>query len=267
MDLPSTIIVCAAVIVAAKTTDFLLGKKGRSWVKERLIFRPWYFLQGAQPLTVLRTSALIFSKTVNLMFGPRLISLRAYYVSGLIGLLLVLLYVRLDKPLNLSTLVDHAPSSATYFGVLYGISPIFDFLSFGVTRFLAQKIATSGRLLPALTLWLVDLIACAAMAGCTYIAAELFVNHTEPRFGLSIWYGYVTHDVSVFAAASKAVPTLIHLVFFTFFFCLALIELTRKALSFLLERFDETNDSPLTLVSAAVAAIMGLLSSMLKEVG
>jgi len=151
-----------------------------------------------------------------------------------------------------------------FVGSLCVINPVFDFVSFAVTRYLARRIATSRRLWPAFTLWFLDLALCALLTTATYVAVDSFTLAIEPRHGLSIWFGVLTRDVSVFTAVTGLIPTLIHLGFFVFFAFAALTEVARRVLCFLLERFDESDQSPLAVITLFLAAIIGLLSSVAR---
>lgn len=264
MNLPIIVLACAAAVVAAKLLDFLLGNEGRKRLKENLIFRPWFFLQAARPLAVLRFSATTFSNVINTLFGPRLVSGRAYLASTLIGTATVYLYVLLDTPLHLSTFVDYKDSNLVYYGALFLINPMFDFISFAITRGLARRIVKSETILPALTFWLIDLLLCLLIASATYASVETFNRVVEPRFGLSIWFGVQTHDFSVFTTLTGLIPTLIHLAFFVVFSLAALAETMRRLLSFLLERFDEADQNPVAVIATFLAAVIGLLSALAK---
>ena len=339
MNVLLIIALCAAVVFAARLTDFLIGNRGNRWLKEHLIYNSWYALETFSPLVIFRSAARRFERITKVAFGDKLISLRAYLVSLSIGFLLAALLLSLGHPISFQQqaeerisqqlrycdssptpqrcspiMVRMSPSdlhSISYaecvatFGQFEGgcmvldapregfgrswwtifltvylvVNPPFDFASFAVTRYFAALIARSGRLLTALTLWFFDLLLSFCIATVTFYVVSILYMVASPGTFPKTWpilealstaefvpfVGYLItskgYDMAVTAAATGLVPALIHLLFFIIFLALALAEVARRGLSFLLERFDESDERPFTIIATVLAAIIGLLAA------
>jgi hypothetical protein len=269
MDLSRVIAWCAGLVLASRAADFLIGKQGNRRLKDALFLRTWMSLQSVAPLDSLRESARLFETTVSRIFGQRLFSRQAYSTSTIVGGFVVpILYVGLDFPLGLSRFIDHESSVTAWFASIYVINPWLDMLSFALTRYLARLIANTKRISLALSLWFVDLLCSSAIAVGTFVIVDAFVSAVAPRTGLSDWIGIgVTHDLAVFTAATGFLPVVLHFIFFLLFWVLALAEVVRRGLSYILERFDESHERPLTIVATLVAAVIAFLSAVEELLG
>jgi hypothetical protein len=255
-------------VVGARIVDFLIGHSGNKWIKEYLVFRPWYHLQLVQPLETINKAATLFANTTRELFGEKFLSLRALIVSWLIAPFLALLiqtisyYLRLRTPYVSGTRTFWGEHFAWY-GSLLIINPVFDLVSFAFTRYLAEIIADSKRLLYALTFWIVDVICCLIIAIVSYECVNSFLTVVAPDYSVSLWLGkYAARGLAVVAALTGFVPTLLHVVFFVTSLALAAAETFRRAFCKVFERFDESNDRALTIVATMVAAFIGFLGAL-----
>jgi hypothetical protein len=260
-------IICSAISVfIAKAIDFLIGKPGNRWIKDKLILKSWFRLQSFQPVGFFKRAAHNFSKLTEIVFGKQLISERAYVVSTIISsFFLTVIFVSLNSQLHFSRPIVHQPSLLAWLIVFAGINPLFDFLSFAVTRYLAHRISESGKLRYALSFWVIDVVLCITISFLTYYSVEVFLRYFAPDFSQALWFGRITtHDVTIFSAFSGYIPTLLHLMFFIISLCLGLMELFRRFVCLLLERFDEADNNVLTLLTASLAALGTLLGAIIS---
>jgi hypothetical protein len=257
---------CSSV-VAARLIDFLIGNKGNKWVKDHLLFRPWYNLQLVHPLQFVYTSADWFSRLANALFGTKLISYRAYLFSTLVGQSAGLgFYIVLDQ-LGFSRTISNDPGwpgKIAWFSIFGGINPFFDFVSFAITRYLIRRIADSKKLAFALSFWLLDLAFCVIIGVLSFSVANVVMRLIAPTDGLSLWFGrYSAYDQGFMAAFTGFIPTLLHLIFFGCALLLGIAEASRKSVCLLLERFEEGKDHPLVVLATIVAALIALLGALL----
>ena len=64
--------------VIAKFTDFILGKVGRKYVKEKIIFNPWYKLESNPLHEAIHSAAAGLENTYKFLFGSEIVTFRAF---------------------------------------------------------------------------------------------------------------------------------------------------------------------------------------------
>ncbi len=265
-----TVLASCATVVGARILDFLIGRAGNKWIKEYIVFRPWYRLQLIQPLETVNKAATLFARTTRGLFGQKFVSGRALLASWLIAPFLAVVVVIFSVSLELRTPYPHAKTTFweeefAWYGTFLLLNPFFDFISFAVTRYLAERIAESRRLMYALTLWIVDIVCCVIISVLSYKCANLFLSAVAPNYDVALWLRrYVARGLAVIAALTGFVPTLLHVLFFLTSLLLATAETFRRAFCKVFERFDESNDRALTIVATIVAAFIGFLGAVVN---
>lgn len=266
------ILYCVIAVAAARLIDFIVGKRGGKWMKEHLLFRPWIKLSKYNTLlSLLQTTSSLFSVVISKIFGSRLFSFRAYMLSSIIGYIigpLLFFYLILIIEVNhqpIAHLTTGYRDEIAWFVALGLINPLFDLLSFSITRGLARKIASSTSIFLPLTLWCVDFIAAILIMLVTYACISSFVGSIAPDYSVSLWFGiYETYDIALFAALTGLVPTVLHIVFAAMFLALLIAEGVRRILLLFLERMDESGERPLTIVISFFGTIVVVLSAIFR---
>ena len=265
-----TVLALCATVVGARMMDFLIGRAGNRWIKEYLVFRPWYRLQLFQPLETVNKAATLFARATRELFGEKFISGRALIVSWLIAPFLAVVVQIISRLFGLITAYPHGTTTGleerlAWYGTFILVNPFFDFVSFAVTRYLAEKIAKSKKLSYALTLWTVDVIGCVIIGVASYKCADIFLSAVAPNFSVSLWPGgHVARGLAVTAGLTGTLPTLLHVLFFLTSLLLATAETFRRAFCKVFERFDDSNDRALTIVATIVAAFIGLFGAVIS---
>lgn len=267
--LAQLIIICSSIVLIAKFIDFLLGEKGRKWMRDKLFVRTWITLSSISFLEVARLVARKFYSLVKFIFGATTVSLRAIIMSLSISLVLTLLMGEaLDPSHNFAKdRVTGIPLirvlSAMVVAYLWNL--FLDFASYAITRILACSISKTRSLFRALSFWFIDILSCFAIVTITFFSIGYIFNLIAPDWDKIIWFGRIPSTLMAGSCAlTGTFPTLIHIVFFVAVFCLVILEVARRFLCFLLERFDEENKSPLTIVASASATLGAFVSTLYK---
>lgn len=248
--------VLAVFVASAKFCDFMLGKKGRDKLREHVIFRPWYRLESLSLFSPIWEGSHYFH-TFIAKLGTKLGASAFIWYGGTVTLLAFFLKYKM----GLGT-------GGSYF--LYSnrkeldsrIIALVMIFSCAATSLSVAAIVKRKALSRAIVLWLGNILFIAAVVRlidldyrsdsrfATGLAKPIeFGNGMEFPLGVLIY------------APAVALPCFVHSLFIGGVFCLCIGEYWRRFFVILIERIDESNSSPLTLIAtfvSGVAALVGL---------
>lgn len=266
------LIVLALIGLLSKFFDFIIGKKGRNWLKDKVIVQSWIYLESLSFRSIVNKAAITFDRFITFSFGTKIISLHAYVASFFISALLTLFLIYFPLPdtfYKVHPIHENIPfPRALIIGIikLWIWNVFLDFSSYAITRKLAKKIVESVSILKSLLYWLVDFICCFIIMAVTFFSFEgiriAFCLECD-RF-VTILNAYQISSATSAATLTGSVPTLIHLIFFIVIFVLSILELAKRILAFLLERIDEANESPLTIIAGFSATVVSFFLILYK---
>lgn len=273
----------------AALADILIGKQGNQWIKDEIIFKSWFKLGTVNFKEIQLESAKNFDNVFNRIFGRTLINRRAYVASLLLTPLTIAIAVVYYSKTNnfpmFPSLELNRGLGALYtnfwikyvlviLGFVLIVNPMFDVISYAVTRKLIRIAIYTNHQVAYLFTWVIDLFIAYAIANITFYVCQYFQNLIIPSIGVHPLHlkmesmgGYNISKLFLFLKnkqegvfygfwLSGFVPTLFHLLFLLSNIIFVFAKPLSKPIIFLLERFDEKSENTLKVLATLLAAIL-----------
>lgn len=269
-DLKWIAFIAVTLVALCGVLDFLVGTRGRKRVHELLVISPWFGLSRLDFVTLVCTAASWFVRMLRAVFGDNYMGrgFVVHYLMVLVGLIVIFPFIQRVPQWSALT-IDVIDPTSDYIpydhgGFVLSAYP-FTFLSYLLTRYLAQRIAERRALIPAITFWFVDILGTVLIVALMMLTVGVLLAHLSY---MSHWrvedLGLRVSPLAVFFILLVSIPSTLHLLFVAGIVPLAALESIRRATIFVLERVDESGKSPLLVLSTIAATVGGLAVAMVR---
>lgn len=267
-------LISVCVVAVSSLTDFLIGKKGRKKVCEILIFKSWYSLELLDLNGFIKISANFFNRFLRLIFGEEYLGWQAFLIHIPIVILASVISKYCDLPSlifnHLGYTVNIAERTSDYIPPDHGgaifLGYPFAFLSYLITRYLVEEISGSTTLLKSISFWIFDILSTTIVALTCFTITGLLLGWGTP-YMVNLFITELDLKFSLLAPVFSIVtliPTLVHFILFVLSIVVLCLEATRRLAVLILERIDESQKSPLAILSLVAGTIGTLIVAIIR---
>ena len=243
--------------------DWAIGPAGRSIMRKK-VADWWEYLDNESFVELLSLPADIIHDFLTDMFDDRFFSLKRYYRSSLLALLIslfsytIILFIIPNSPL----------SEFITFSILSSLSVVFGtWLSLSATIFCLEKMFYADDNLEVAFIIVIDIVIMNVISGisiCALMIISLMSNSLSLLIEEAISSDYIIHVLVTMAV----VPSLAHLAFTAVILISTALEpVIKPFLSWILCRFHESDKGILTQISIGCGVLAKLGQQALKVYG